>query len=384
MEAFRLNTVPCNFFGLGALSLLPEELQKRGFKRALIVTDLFLYENGTVAQVAHFLEQGGAQFGVYNKVQPNPTIASVEECKEYAKGIDADCLVAVGGGSAIDAAKAVGILLANGGNVQQYEGVGKSKNPSIPLIVINTTAGTGSEMTNFYIITDEKRRVKLCMVDNNCLPSITVNDASLMVSMPPSLTAATGMDALTHSIEAVLSKQSNPLSDKDALWAISTVYQYLPVAYADGNNIQARNYMAYAASIAGVAFANSGLGIVHAMAHSLGGFYNLPHGICNAVLLPWAMEFNATCEKNTPNFRKIAVALGVENVDEKHLVENTIAAVRKLSKSLLIPARLRELGGVNPEDFEALASLAMQDACMLQNSFMPTYEQVVQLYKKAY
>ena len=246
-----------------------------------------------MARVAECLYNAGAAFVVFHEVMANLTVAVVEKCREYAESIKADFLVAVGGGSPIDTAKAAGILLTNGGKVQDYEGVGKSSRLSLPLIVVNTTAGTGSEVTNFYIITDEIKHSKMCMVDDNCIPVIAVNDSGMMLTMPKGLTAATGMDALTHSIEALMSKSRNPLSDKDAMWAVSVIFDYLPRAYVNGGDIEARDYMACAANIAGMAFSNSGLGLVHAMAHSLGGFYNLPNGLCNAILLPWVMRFNS-------------------------------------------------------------------------------------------
>ena len=202
--------------------------------------------------------------------------------------------MALGGGSAIDTAKAASIVVACGGTVEQYEGENKSSKPGLPIVAVNTTAGTGSEGTSFYIVTDPVRHSKMAMVDPNCMVSIAVNDTDFMSSMPPKLTAATGMDALTHAIEAALSKNANPLTDKDAYWAIQAIVQNLPRAVANGQDEAARTMMAYAENVAGMAFSNAGLGMVHAMAHALGGHYNLPHGVCNAVLLPYVIEYNAT------------------------------------------------------------------------------------------
>lgn len=387
MPAFGYHSVQTSLTGKGSLELLSEEIKKRELKRALIVTDSFLYKNGTAEKVALTIEKGQSGFGVFANVQPNPTVDLVEKCYDYAQQIEADCLVALGGGSAIDTAKAVGILCANGGNIRDYEGVRKSRNPSIPLIAVNTTAGTGSEVTSFYIVTDPKTRSKMCMVDENCMVSIAVYDCELMMTMPPSLTASTGMDALTHAIEAYLSRFANPLTDKDALWAIRTISQYLPIAYRDGKNVQAREMMAHAANIAGMAFSNSGLGMVHAMAHALGGFYNLPHGICNAVLLPYVMEFNGANKEAERRFSDIAAALGVSGARfmmPQRAVSESVRYVKSLSKSLGIPESMQKLKAVQPSDFPKLALLAQKDACLGQNPFTPTYKEIVALYEKAY
>lgn len=385
IKPFRLNSVQTSFFGQNALELLSEEISKLGFKKALIVTDNFLYENGIAAAVALKIENAGARFGLFNKVQANPTVAIVEKCTVYAKAIQADCLVAVGGGSAIDTAKAVGILYTNGGDIRQYEGQQKSSHAALPIIAVNTTAGTGSEVTSFYIITDEIKHTKLCMVDNNCIPIIAVNDTTLMVDMPPALTAATGMDALTHCIEAVLTKNSNPLSDKDALWAISVIQKYLPISYKNGNDMKARDYMALGANVAGMAFSNSGLGLVHAMAHALGGFYNLPHGVCNAILLPYVMEFNAEhCPEAINSFCKIANAMGINSNNPKDKTHDLIKAVKALSLNLGIPKALSVFSNINTGDFEYLAEMAIQDPCVFANPVMPTKLQIEQLYLNAY
>lgn len=387
MSAFGIHSVPTNLLGPGALSLLPDVVRQHGFRRALIVTDDFLYRSGVAAKVALQLEAGGVQFGMFAKVEPNPTIAVVNECRDYALGIGADCLVAVGGGSPIDTAKAAGILLTNGGTVEQYEGVNKSHKPSLPILVVNTTAGTGSEVTSFYIVTNPAIQSKLCMADINCIPIAAINDSDLMLSMPPGLTAATGLDALTHAVEAYLAVGANPITDKDALWAVEMIATYLPRAVADGSDSEARAYMAYAANAAGMAFSNSGLGIVHAMAHALGGFYNLPHGVCNAVLLPYALAFNSTCPQVQKRMTTIARAVGVvraEAMSPSQAAKLCIRQIAALSASLGIPAQLSEMQGVSPQDFDSLATLAMADACMAQNPVSPTQEQVVALYDAAY
>ena len=298
-----------------------------------------------------------------------------------------DVLVAVGGGSAIDTAKAVSIVVANGGSVEDYEGVNKSSRAGIPIVAVNTTAGTGSEVTSFYIVTDPEKHSKMDMVDANCMVSIAVNDIDFMMSMPPKLTAATGMDALTHAIEAVLAKGATPLTDKDACWAIEVIAQNLPRAVADGSCEEARTMMAYAENVAGMAFSNAGLGMVHAMAHALGGHYNLPHGVCNAVLLPYVLEFNGRSAEVRRRFVKIARALhlpesvcGCEQASFKASVE----VIRQISKLVGIPGTLGELETVDPADFEALARLAVKDTCMGDNQITATVPEVMEVYARAY
>ncbi len=385
MEAIRMEAVTTSFFGYGAINLLSSELKKRGAKRALIVTDQFLYESGVANKVGDVLLTANMEYAIYYLVQPNPTVEVVNECINAAKALDIDWLVAVGGGSSIDTSKAVSIVLANGGNVEDYEGIDKSGKAGIPIVAVNTTAGTGSEVTTFYIVTDAKRHSKMCMVDKNCKVTIAVNDTQFMVGMPKGLTAATGMDAMTHAVEAVLSNKSNPLTDKDALWAIRTIKDYLPRAVLNGNDLEARDQMAYAQYVAGMAFSNGGLGMVHAMAHSLGGMYNLPHGICNAVLLPHVMRFNGV-NKTAANFKKIAIALQIPNakqMSEREVITKSIDYMIHLSKEVGITQNLAQLKA-NPEDFENLGTLAIKDACMQDNPIMPTKEEVVKVYHEAY
>ncbi len=387
MGAERINAVKTSFFGKGALSLLPAELKKMGIRRGLIVTDRFLYETGAADRVGRAFLDAGVEYAIYYQVKPNPTIDVVNECIDAARGLGVDVLVAVGGGSAIDTAKAVSIVVANGGSVEDYEGVNKSSRAGIPIVAVNTTAGTGSEVTSFYIVTDPEKHSKMAMVDANCMVSIAVNDIDFMMSMPPKLTAATGMDALTHAIEAVLAKGATPLTDKDACWAIEVIAQNLPRAVADGSCEEARTMMAYAENVAGMAFSNAGLGMVHAMAHALGGHYNLPHGVCNAVLLPYVLEFNGRSAEVRRRFVKIARALhlpesvcGCEQASFKASVE----VIRQISKLVGIPGTLGELETVDPADFEALARLAVKDTCMGDNQITATVPEVMEVYARAY
>lgn len=382
----RISSVAVSFFGRGCVSLLPEELKKRGLKRGLIVTDKFLYESGAGDRVGACLLKAGIEYAIYYLVQPNPTVTVVNECLEAARALKVDVLVAVGGGSAIDTAKAAGIVLANGGRVEDYEGVNKSLKPSIPIVAVNTTAGTGSEVTSFYIVTDPSRHSKMCMVDPNSMVSIAVNDVDFMMTMPKVLTASTGMDALTHAIEAAVSKRATPFTDKDALWAMEVIGEQLPKAAADGNDETAREMMAYAQYSAGMAFSNAGLGMVHAMAHSLGGMFNLPHGICNSVLLPFVMEFNGSQTETAKRYKKVAKGLklpGAEKMTGEEAVLQSAAYIRRLSGGMGLAQSLVELS-VDPRAFEALAETAMKDPCMKDNPLEPVKEQVIEVYKRAY
>lgn len=383
MGAERINAVKTSFFGRGAISLLPDELKKRGFRRALIVTDKFLAEQGVVSRVGGVLASAGTEYALFDRVAPNPTVGIVNACIEAAKASGAQVLVAVGGGSAIDTCKAAGIVLSNGGRVEDYEGVEKSVHPGMPVIAVNTTAGTGSEVTCFYIVTDDVRHSKMCMVDANCIVDIAVNDTDFMISMPEGLTASTGMDALTHAIEAAMTWRATPLTDKDAYWAIGVIREYLPRAVRDGTDEEAREMMAYAQYVAGMAFSNAGLGMVHAMAHALGGFYNLPHGVCNAILLPYVLEYNGQFLQAQGRFKKIGEAFGIREEPGMSMVHEVVRAVRALAGEVGIPGRLRELKIVKESDFPALAKLAVADACMDTNIGKARAGDVIQVYRAA-
>lgn len=357
--AERINAVKTSFFGKGAIRLLGPELQKMGICRALLVTDRFLYDSGAAARVGQVLSDAGVEYAVYYNVQPNPTVQVVNDCIAAARTLQVQLLVALGGGSAIDTAKAASIVVACG--------------------------GTGSECTSFYIVTDPVRHSKMAMVDPNCMVSIAVNDTDFMSSMPPKLTAATGMDALTHAIEAALSKNANPLTDKDAYWAMQAIVQNLPRAVANGQDEAARTMMAYAENVAGMAFSNAGLGMVHAMAHALGGHYNLPHGVCNAVLLPYVLAFNSRSPVCRERFMTIAAAMGLQGTfTPDTAAPAVIQFVRQLSAGVGIPANLAQLNKVDPADFAELAELALHDTCMSTNQITPTRDEVVAVYTAAF
>lgn len=371
-----------NVIGTGALNDAASAIQQHGFRHALIVTDKVLFDIGVVAKVQALLTERGIKSAVYHGTHPNPTTKNVSEGLEILKNNDCDCVISLGGGSPHDCAKGIALLATNGGNVKDYEGVDRSAKPQLPLISINTTAGTASEMTRFCIITDEKRHIKMAIVDKNVTPLMSVNDPHLMVGMPKGLTAATGMDALTHAVEAYVSSAANPITDACALKAVTLIAESLRNAVADGNDMIARENMAYAQFLAGMAFNNASLGYVHAMAHQLGGFYDLPHGVCNAVLLPFVQEYNARVA--SPRLKDIAKAMNV-NVDALNDAEGAkacISAIRDLARDVGIPAGLTALN-VKEEDFATLATNALNDACALTNPIQGTHQDIMDIFKAA-
>ena len=370
-----------NLMGAGCLNDLGATVKDLGFKKAFVVTDNFLMGSGVANKVLKVLEDSGISYEVYSEVVPNPTCKNVHDGLEKLKGTDCDFLVSIGGGSPQDTAKAIGILSTNGGHIKEYEGVNISKNKSLPIVAINTTAGTSSEVTINYVVTDEERHVKMVMIDKNSLATVTVNDPELMVGKPASLTAATGMDALTHAIETIVTPGAYPVSDATALAAVKIIFDYLPRAVENGHDIEAREQMVYAVFLGGIAFSNAGLGNVHAMAHQLGGIYNLPHGVCNAMLLPYVEEENA---KYVPEkFVSIANVLGydVKGKSAKECALFVVNEMKRLAKEVGIPETLSELG-VNDVDFELLAENAMKDICAPGNPVEFTKKQIIELYKK--
>lgn len=372
-----------NLFGEGAVNETGDLMKSLGGTKSMIVTDAFLAKSGMAEDVVKILAGAGIDSIIFGGAEPNPKDTNVEDGLKVFNENHCDSIISLGGGSSHDCAKGIGIVASNGGNIRDYEGVDKSTKPMCPMIAINTTAGTASEITRFCIITDTSRHVKMAIVDWRVTPQIAINDPTLMVGMPPALTAATGMDALTHAIEAYVSTAANPLTDSAALMAITMITQYLPKAVANGEYMKARDKMAYGQYLAGIAFNNASLGYVHAMAHQLGGFYNLPHGVCNAILLPHVEEFNLIGNAN--RFRDIARAMG-ENIDGLSTMEaarKAIAAIRQLSSQVGIPENLRSLG-VKEEDFEIMAENAKKDVCQLTNPRKATLEQVVGIFKAAY
>ena len=381
VSAFFMPSV--NLIGEGAVEQACDHAKQAGFTQGLIVTDKPLVELGYAAQLQQLLADRGVKTCVYDGVQPNPTTSNVEAGLALLKENNCDFLVSLGGGSPHDCAKAIALVASNGGDIRDYEGVDQSAKPQLPLISINTTAGTASEITRFCIITDENTHIKMAIVDKHVTPILSVNDPALMKNMPAGLTAATGMDALTHAVEAYVSTAANAITDACALKAVTIIANNLATAVKDGKNMAARDQMAYAQLLAGMAFNNASLGYVHAMAHQLGGFYDLPHGVCNAVLLPHVQRFNSQVAAGRLKDVAAAMDIDVQGMSDDEGAKACIAAIEALAKEVGIPAGLKDLK-VKEEDFAELATNAMKDACGLTNPIQPTHEQVVGIFAAAY
>ncbi|MCH1961792.1 L-threonine dehydrogenase [Clostridium perfringens] len=371
-----------SLMGADCLKDAGEQVAELGFKKALIVTDKVLGQIGIVKKVTDVLDNKDIEYAIYDETKPNPTVKNVNDGLALLKEKECDFVISLGGGSAHDCAKGIALLATNGGEIKDYEGVDKSKKPQLPMVGINTTAGTGSEMTLFAIITDEERHIKMALVDKHLTPIIAVNDPMLMLAMPKSLTAATGMDALTHAIEAYVSTSATPITDACAEKAIELISNYLVNAVENGENVEARDMMAYAEYLAGMAFNNASLGYVHAMAHQLGGFYNLPHGVCNAILLPHVQEYNKATSAS--RLAKIAKIMGgnIEGLTDEQGADLCIDMIKSLSQTVGIPEGLGVLG-VKESDFETLATNALNDACSLTNPRKGNLEEVIAIFKKA-
>ncbi|CAI1914091.1 L-threonine dehydrogenase [Serratia liquefaciens] len=371
-----------NMIGSGCLDEAAKTMKQQGLRRVLIVTDKVLNNIGVVAQVQQLLTAQQIESCVYDGTHPNPTTSNVKQGLALLQEHQCDCVISLGGGSPHDCAKGIALLATNGGDIKDYEGVDRSAKPQLPMIAINTTAGTASEMTRFCIITDEARHIKMAIVDKHVTPILSVNDPHLMAGMPKGLTAATGMDALTHAIEAYVSSAANPITDACALKAVTMIAESLRDAVADGSNMQARENMAYAQFLAGMAFNNASLGYVHAMAHQLGGFYDLPHGVCNAVLLPHVQEFNASVCASRLKDIAAAMGLDVSYLNDQQGAAACIAAIRLLAQDVGIPAGLRDLQ-VKEQDLDTLATNALKDACGFTNPIQATHAQIVAIFRAA-
>jgi len=371
-----------SLMGVGCAKETGTQAKALGAKHLLIVTDAVMNKLGVADTIKGYITAAGLQATIYDGAVPNPTDTSVRAGVKIYKENKCDGIVTLGGGSPHDCGKGIGMMVSNGGDIRDYEGVDKTTKPMPPFLAINTTAGTASEMTRFCIITNTDTHVKMAIVDWRCTPNIAINDPLLMVGMPASLTAATGMDALTHSVEAYVSTIATPITDACALMAIQLIAKYLRPAVANGTNLEARDKMAYAEYLGGMAFNNASLGYVHAMAHQLGGFYNLPHGVCNAILLPEVCEFNKiACPER---FGDIAIALGekIDGLSPVDAADVAIAAIRKLSKDVGIPQGLTGLG-VKEADFEVMGNNAKKDACQFTNPRLASLDQVKAIYKAA-
>ncbi|HBI6886131.1 L-threonine dehydrogenase [Clostridium perfringens] len=371
-----------SLMGADCLKDAGDQVGELGFKKALIVTDKVLGQIGIVKKVTDVLDNKNIEYAIYDETKPNPTVKNVNDGLALLKEKECDFVISLGGGSAHDCAKGIALLATNGGEIKDYEGVDKSKKPQLPMVGINTTAGTGSEMTLFAIISDEERHIKMALVDKHLTPIIAVNDPMLMLAMPKSLTAATGMDALTHAIEAYVSTSATPITDACAEKAIELISNYLVNAVENGQDVEARDMMAYAEYLAGMAFNNASLGYVHAMAHQLGGFYNLPHGVCNAILLPHVQEYNKATSAS--RLAKIAKIMGgnIEGLTDEQGADLCIDMIKSLSQTIGIPEGLGVLG-VKESDFETLATNALNDACSLTNPRKGNLEEVIAIFKKA-
>lgn len=371
-----------SYFGPGARKELPDVIARLGKKKVLVVTDKGLLQFGVAKMVTDVLDCAGIEYSIFSDVKPNPTVSNVKAGIEAFRNAGADILVAIGGGSSIDTAKAVGIVVANPefSDIVSLEGCAPTKNKSVPIVALPTTAGTAAETTINYVIIDEEKQKKMVCVDPNDIPAVAIIDAELMYSLPKGLTAATGMDALTHAIEGYITKGAWELSDMFEIEAIRMISRYLPVAVEDPKNPEGRNGMAVAQYVAGMAFSNVGLGLVHGMAHPLGALFDIPHGVANAILLPTVMKFNMPfCLEK---YGKIAEAMGVDisGMTKEEAAVAACDAVENLSRRVGIPATLTELG-IKESDIEALTKQALEDVCTPGNPREVSYEEVMSLYQ---
>ena len=368
-----------SYHGKGAIQEIATEVKGRGFKKCFVCSDPDLLKFGVTKKVTDVLDNASIDYEIYSQIKPNPTVENVQTGVKAFKNSEADCIIAIGGGSSMDTAKAIGIIIKNPefDDVVSLEGVAPTKNKCVPIIAVPTTAGTAAEVTINYVITDVEKNRKMVCVDPKDIPVIAVVDPDMMSSMPKGLTAATGMDALTHAIEGYITKAAWELSDMFHLKAIEIISKSLRGAVE--NTPEGREGMALGQYIAGMGFSNVGLGIVHSMAHPLGAVYDTPHGVANAIILPTVMEYNApaTGEK----YRNIAKAMGVEGVDDMTLDEArkaAVDAVKKLSEDVGIPKDLKDI--VKPEDVDFLAQSAYDDACRPGNPRDTSVEEIKQLY----
>ena len=382
MTKFVLNET--SYFGKGAREELPREIKERGFKKVLVVTDKALFEVGVTARVTEVLDKAGIEYSVYSEVKPNPTIKNVLDGLAKCKEFGADVIVAVGGGSSIDTAKGISILMTNPDRVDvvSLNGASNTKNKGLPLIALPTTSGTAAEVTINYVITDEERKIKMVCVDPHDIPILAIVDSDLMASMPKSIAASTGMDALTHAVEGYITKAHNTMSDMFHMKAIQLIFENLPAAVNEKDEKAIEN-MGLAQYIAGMGFSNVGLGIVHSMAHQLGAVYDTPHGVANAILLPTVMRFNgAVC---ADRFREILVNIGrpdAAHLNDQDVINTFVWMIEELSKKVGITMRVKDTG-CKEEDLEMLADKAMQDPCKPGNPREVTKEDFIRLFREA-
>jgi len=380
-QRFILNEV--SYFGPGARKELPEVLSRMGVKKALVTSDKGLIKVGTTKMVTDVLDEMGFPYDIYSEIKPNPTVTNVKQGVEAFKASGADCIIAIGGGSSMDTAKGIGIVANNPefGDIVSLEGCAPTKNKSVPIIALPTTAGTGAEVTINYVIIDEERQAKMVCVDPNDIPAVAIVDPELMYSLPKGLTAATGMDALTHAIEGYITKGAWIMSDMYELQAIKMIAENLPIAVEEPTNPVGREGMALAQYIAAQAFSNVGLGLVHGMAHPMGSLHDIPHGVANALLLPTIMEFNMPTR--IEKYGVIAQHMGVDTngMTPEEAAQAAVDVVRALSVRVGIPQHLSEIG-ITEADIPALAAQAITDVCTPGNPRDVTEAEIIELYKK--
>ncbi len=375
-----------SYFGKGAREELAGEIQKRGFKKVFLVSDKSLIEAGVTAKVEEVLNKANVPYDLYDEIKPNPTIKNVTDGVEACKKSKADLIVAVGGGSSIDTAKGISIVMTNPdrADIKSLNGASDTANKGMPVIALPTTAGTAAEVTINYVITDEDAEIKMVCVDPNDIPILAIIDSELMASMPKSLAAATGMDALTHAVEGYITKAHNEMSDMFHMKAIKMIFKYLPSAVNEKNE-EAVEMMGMAQYIAGMGFSNVGLGIVHSMAHQLGAVYDTPHGIANAMLLPTVMRFNGEDPATAQRFREILMNIGrpdAEHLNDQDVINTFVWMISELSKTVGIDTKITDYGA-KEDDFEMLAEKAMNDPCKPGNPREVTKEDFIELYKRA-
>ena len=383
-EKFVLNET--SYFGKGAREELTNEIRNRGFKKVFLVSDKSLVEAGVTAKVEEVLKNAGVPYDLYDEIKPNPTIKNVLDGVDTCKKSKADLIVAVGGGSSIDTAKGISIVMTNPerSDIKSLNGASNTVNRGMPLIAMPTTAGTAAEVTINYVITDEDAKIKMVCVDPNDIPILAIVDSELMATMPKSLAAATGMDALTHAVEGYITKAHNDMSDMFHMKAIQMIFKYLPQAVNDKDPV-AIEKMGMAQYIAGMGFSNVGLGIVHSMAHQLGAVYDTPHGIANAMLLPTVMRFNGEDSATAGRFREILVNIGrpdARDLNDQDVINTFVWMISELSKAVGITTTIKDYGA-KEEDFEMLAEKAMNDPCKPGNPREVTKEDFIELYRRA-
>ena len=379
--AYRMILNETSYFGAGSRKVIAEEVAKRGYKKALIVTDKDLIKFGVADQVIAVLKDANIPYEIFDEVKPNPTVKNVKAGIAAFQAAGADFMIAIGGGSSMDTSKAIGIIEFS--DVVSLEGVANTKKKSVPVIALPTTAGTAAEVTINYVITDEENVKKMVCVDPNDIPTLAIIDPELMLSMPRGLTASTGMDALTHAIEGLITLGAWEMSDMFETKAIEMIAKWLPKAVENPSDIEARDGMATAQYIAGMAFSNVGLGLVHGMAHPLGAYYDIPHGVANALLLPFVMEYNKEAAK--AKYRTIAEAMGVDtsSMSDDEAADAAVKAVKDLAIRVRIPQHLSEIG-VPESGLPTLAQAAFNDVCTPGNPRQTNVEEILAIYKKAF